>query len=245
MKFSTVRRGLLLAAAIAAVAASGGVARADLTEAAKACLDAGPSATCEPHPDDGYVILKDYCGKTQRLLVATDAVSGIEDPSLLTSDAPNYWKSAWDAAGRLLPNADVMLVLNAKYGRSDPRFHIHIDLIRPGLREELPDLGAAPRSVILYGRAYDARRISSLDVDKSGKGLFQWLADWIGPKGDMACQSLAVTSDPRGGFLVFNGHVAPCVAGKPLLDNGNADALEITDHQLPQAPNARCQSNER
>ena len=231
----------------AAVVLASGAAHADLADAVQICLETPEKAGCEPHPDDGYVILKDYCGKTQHLLVATNDVTGIEDPQLLAGDtpAPNYWKAAWDAAARLFPNQDVMLVLNSKYGRSDNRFHIHIDLIRPGVRRELPDLGAEPHSVILYDRAYDARQVSSLDFDKDGKGLFQSLAKWIGPKGDMACQSLAVTGDGHGGFDVLNGHAVPCTQGKPLLDNGNADALEITDHGEPQNPNAQCRSNER
>ena len=216
------------------------IVTASLRSTRDQCLKSAPSPTCEPHPEDGYVIIKDLCGKTQRLLLPTEpvhgeSVTGIEAPILLTADAPNYWQAAWAAGSRLI-GGDIMLGLNAKAGRSADLFHIHIDKINPGFRSALaaelegraiPAPGGAPLSGLhLFGHSYDLWRVKSLEPN-----LFRTLPPDRQQR--MACQSLAVTSDGEGGFLVLNGAVAPVDSCEPrsgLTDNGNTDRLEVDDH---------------
>src|SRR5580698_10205 len=42
-------------------------------------------------------VIRDARGIAQHLLIATDSISGIEDPSLLTRAAENYFADAWEA----------------------------------------------------------------------------------------------------------------------------------------------------
>src|ERR1700761_462775 len=54
--------------------------------------DPGPCAAVDL--TEHWAVLKDISGKTQFLLIPTDRVTGIEDPQILASNAPNYWKAA-------------------------------------------------------------------------------------------------------------------------------------------------------
>jgi CDP-diacylglycerol pyrophosphatase len=230
------------------------VVTAALRSARDECLKSGPSATCEPHPEEGYVIIKDLCGKTQHLLIPTEpvhgeSVPGIEAPLLLTATAPNYWQAAWAAGSRII-GGDIMLGVNAKPGRSADVLHIHIDKINPAFRSalaaeldgrKLPAPGEAPLTGLrFFGHGFDLWRVKSLEPN-----LFQSL-----PKDRqqrMACQSLAVTSDGEGGFLVLNGEAVPADSCEPLSgleDNANADRLELDDHGVAADayPSAHCRA---
>jgi CDP-diacylglycerol pyrophosphatase len=92
----------------------------------------------------GFVILKDLIGATQFLLIATTRISGIESPEILAPNAPNYWDSAWrmrvmteKLAGGPLPREALSLAINAPNARSQDQLHIHIDCVRPDVRDAL------------------------------------------------------------------------------------------------------------
>ncbi|HEX4216814.1 MAG TPA: CDP-diacylglycerol diphosphatase, partial [Acidimicrobiales bacterium] len=92
----------------------------------------------------GYAVLKDQRGVTQVLVIPTTRVSGIESPALLDPAAPNYWADAWKArrnveqfAHREIPREDLALAVNSVYGRSQDQLHIHVDCIRPDVRDAL------------------------------------------------------------------------------------------------------------
>lgn len=94
--------------------------------------------------DGGWAVLKDIRGDTQHLLIPTTRVSGIESKALLAPDAPNYFEAAWRARdfafrslGRSLPRDDMGLAVNSAYGRSQNQLHIHIDCVRPDVRDAL------------------------------------------------------------------------------------------------------------
>ncbi len=92
----------------------------------------------------GYAVLKDIRGDTELLLIPTRRVSGIEDPQILAAGSPNYWQDAWNAKGlfeararRPVPREDLGLAINSVYGRSQNQLHIHIDCVRPDVRDAL------------------------------------------------------------------------------------------------------------
>ncbi len=92
----------------------------------------------------GYVVLKDLRGATQYLVMPTAEVAGIEDPQILVGDALNYWAAAWAArkyvaerAGQAIPREDLSLAVNSQQGRTQNQLHIHVDCIRPDVREAL------------------------------------------------------------------------------------------------------------
>jgi CDP-diacylglycerol pyrophosphatase len=87
--------------------------------------------------NERWAVFKDARGKAQSLLIPTDRVTGVGDPRILASDAPNYWQAAWKArllVGRLAPRQlsddEFALAINSKVVRSQEQLHIHIDYIR-------------------------------------------------------------------------------------------------------------------
>jgi CDP-diacylglycerol pyrophosphatase len=92
----------------------------------------------------GYAVVPDLRRRTQVLLVPTDRIAGIESPALLAPDAPNYWQAAWDArryfenrAHRPVPRDLVGMAINSVASRSQDQLHIHIDCLRPEVRDIL------------------------------------------------------------------------------------------------------------
>ena len=72
--------------------------------------------------DAGYVVFKDRNGPLHYLLMPTKRVTGIEDPFLLTPEAPTYWADAWRAKrwmdvanGKPVPREAVSITINSEW----------------------------------------------------------------------------------------------------------------------------------
>jgi CDP-diacylglycerol pyrophosphatase len=68
--------------------------------------------------EQGFVVLQTPSSATHVLVVPTTRISGIESPALLSENAPNYWKVAWDSrrfveegAGRRLPRNKIGMAI--------------------------------------------------------------------------------------------------------------------------------------
>ncbi len=166
---------------------------------------------------DGYAILKDRCGATQYLLIPTRRLTGIESPELI--EAPNYFAYAWEARRYTLQRADrpiardeIGLTLNAPSARSQNQLHIHIDLIRPDVREALQAHAKDPLGtwspVRLVKQPYQVMRVLDLESHNPVKLLAERLAK---TGGRMREQTLAVIGatfpDGRTGFYIVSGEV--------------------------------------
>jgi CDP-diacylglycerol pyrophosphatase len=185
----------------------------------------------------GYAVLKDRDGETQYLLIPTDKVTGIEDPRLLAPGSETYLAAAWAfrslvfaRLGHALPAGDVGLAINSLYGRSQNQLHIHIDCVRPDVRDSLkrgqatigPELG--PLSGPLAGHRYLAMEIPAKDLETTN--LFRRLARTV-PAGTMGRETLVVigVTLPSGapGFdvLVDRADAAggDMASGEELLDH--------------------------
>lgn len=190
-------------------------------------------------PPSGYAVLKDINGATQYLLIPTARIGGIEDPAILEPNATNYWAAAWEARryaeGRLhatLPRDGFALAINSVAGRSQDQLHIHIDCIRPDVRDALAaNLGHvgstwAPFPAPLAGRSYRAVRINQENLD--GVNPFRLLAEGGGPaRGDMGMHTLVLVGETfpggRDGFVLLDDRADPATG-----DRGAGEALE--DH---------------
>lgn len=120
----------------------------------------------------GYAVLKDLNGLAQFLLIPTTRLTGIDDPAVLESGAPNFFDAAWQARdfvervlqGRL-PSDATALVINSVRGRTQSQFHIHVDCLRRDVRDRLrahaDEIGPtwAELAVPLAGRRYMAMRV--------------------------------------------------------------------------------------
>ena len=188
---------------------------------------------------DGYVILKDTRGESQLLLVATARRWGMEDPHIEASDEPNYFEEAWsarrcvtDANGRPAPDSEIGIVINSKYGRSDGQLHLHIDLLKPGIAEELhqrfPHPGGVYKkrnetaSFFYSGHPYAIAHYEALH----GHNLFADLQHNLQRGDEMANHSIMVIEDPAGGFFVLNDRAHG-------TDRASGEELQVAHTPLP------------
>jgi CDP-diacylglycerol pyrophosphatase len=194
--------------------------------------------------DKGFVVLKDITGIGQFLLIPTARISGIEDPEILDPQATNYWDAAWRARyfvdERLhtsLPRDAVSLAINSSAGRTQDQLHIHIDCIRPDVRDALAaNLNRVqgvwtPFPVPLAGHTYRSIRINQETLD--GVDPFRVLAD-NDPQANanMGMQTLVVVgatfADGTLGFVLLDDHAdlaaGDQASGEQLQDHGCAIA---------------------
>jgi CDP-diacylglycerol pyrophosphatase len=205
---------------------------------------------CEAVWPDGAV-LKDLVGVAQFLLIATTRLDGIESPSLLAPQAPNYWAAAWEArkfvAQRLhttLPRDAIGLAINSAAARTQNQFHIHIDCVREdviaALHEHQAEIGTSWASfTIPPGRAYLIRRLEQETLaHRDPFGLVA--AQGPDARNNMAMQTIAVIGaafeNGKPGFYVLShrADVAAC-------DPGAAE--ELLDHDCRVATHLRPDSS--
>jgi len=191
----------------------------------------------------GHVVLKDRNGPTQFLLIPTARVTGIESPALLAPGAPNYWAPAWEArhyvlarAQRDLPRDALSLAINSTQGRSQNQLHIHVDCVRPDVRDYLAAHAAelppqfSDWTVHFDGHRYWAMRLAGADL--RGVDLFDLLVAQIpGARADMGDWTLVAVGLAPTGFAVLAGHVDPLTgdraSGEELQDHGCALAQSL------------------
>jgi CDP-diacylglycerol pyrophosphatase len=189
--------------------------------------------------DKAYVVLKDINGDTQYLLMPTAKITGIEDPAVLAPGAANYFADAWDerhftieAAKAALPREAISLAINSVSGRTQNQLHIHIDCIKPEVRDavrrQLAAIGDtwAPLAAPLAGHPYRAVRVLGDGLD--GANPFTLVADGIpGARAAMANQTLVVIgatfAENAPGFVLFDDQADPATG-----DRGSGE--ELQDH---------------
>jgi len=187
----------------------------------------------------GYAVLKDQSGATQVLVIPTTRITGIESPLLLGDATPNYWAAAWAArhdveqfAHREIPREDLALAVNSGIARSQDQLHIHVDCIRPDVRDALNTVVArigpkwAPLDVSLAGHRYRAMRIAGEDLGDHDP--FKLLADGDATaRAEMGLETLVVAGvvfeDGSPGFVVLSDRADPSThdpaGGEGLMDH--------------------------
>jgi CDP-diacylglycerol pyrophosphatase len=190
--------------------------------------------------DTGHAILKDRRGVLQFLLIATRRSPGVEDPRLLSDDAPPYWEQAWAAHrfmselhGEAVPREAVSLAINSTWSRSEDQLHIHISCVRADIRARLLSEDArlgASWSLLdggWMGHTLWVRRIVAENL--SGVDPFREVADHVpGARDSMGHFGIAVVgarfSDGRFGFFLVASPVDLAVAAL-----GSAER-DVQDH---------------
>jgi CDP-diacylglycerol pyrophosphatase len=182
--------------------------------------------------DKGSATLRAPDDDTHIIVTPLEKVSGVESPSLLRTDAPNYWATAWSqrdwvvqGAGQQLRWNDLGMAVNSRPGRSQDQLHIHVDCVQPTVRKALAravngqkswfDLDLRPSAGL-----YRARRLKEGDLDQN---IFRMVATEIPhARDDMARQTIAMigVEDAKHG------------RGFVLLVAGNGGhAEELLDHR--------------
>ena len=204
-----------------------------------------PAPCAAVAPD--FAVLRDRKGGAHFLLIATRTLSGLEDPLLLQSDAPNYFAAAWQARGRLaevaghpLSDDEVGLAVNSALARGQDQFHIHIECLRPDLhrllRAEAEQLGDHWQRLPLWGHPFLARRVSGPSLER------------VNPVVLLAAAGTTIRSDLRAYTLVVAGARFADGAGFVLLAGptaaGAAALLPASDGRVPPGEtllDARCE----
>ena len=204
---------------------------------------------CTPHEEAGQVppkpcdlvdiasgeaFLKDRNGVAQMLGIPTRRVTGIEDPFLLTPEAPNYFAVAWTEGMPLFgkhlkaapPREDMAITVNSEFSRSQDQLHLHVNCLAKDAAEALkayaPSLDETwrPMTVALNGRRYWARRI---DGDTLTASPFLLLAEGIpGAKAEMGLWSVGAAGAAFGGkpgFILLADHAE-------LTEGGHAEDIQ-------------------
>ena len=189
---------------------------------------AGDPAPCVAVAPD-WAVLKDINGATQYLLIPTARITGIEDPALLAPNAPNYFAAAWQArshvearAGHPLPRDAIALAVNPPGARSQDQLHIHVDCIRPDVREAVRSLpagpGWTPLPAPLAGQRYQAMRLDAAALDANP---FALLAGGVpGARQAMGQYTLAVLGSADG-FVLLAGRIG---------EDGGGHGEDLQDH---------------
>ncbi|HEY4038854.1 MAG TPA: CDP-diacylglycerol diphosphatase, partial [Burkholderiaceae bacterium] len=154
---------------------------------------------------------------------------GVESPELLRDDEPDYFAQAWaardrviSASGRSEVAADELgLAINSRWGRSQDQLHIHIDFIKPQVRDAI-DLwrreGAARPSIELLGHSYRITHVEALQRPSP----FQRAAGADDTREQREMNTIAVVSDGASGFYVLFGR-----ADLAHFDRGHAEELLV------------------
>jgi CDP-diacylglycerol pyrophosphatase len=122
----------------------------------------------------GYVVLRPPVGKPDTILSPTKKIVGVEDSSLRTLGAPNYFEDAWNARAFLsdseqkpLAHDDVALAINSRFSRSQDQLHIHIGCVSrqakktlQAIAPQLPDDKWAPIKERIQGFKFWGRRVA-------------------------------------------------------------------------------------
>ena len=186
--------------------------------------------------DKGVALLKDLHGVAQFLAIPTRRVTGIEDPQLLSSDAPDYFAFAWAGRSALearlrhpLPREAVGVSVNSQFARSQDQLHLHVDCMDGEVAAALASYKDSfddqwrVMTVALKGRRYWARRLDSVDL--SDAAPFRLLAEGVeGPREHMGLETLiavGATFADRPGFILLADHAE-------LAAGGHAEDLQ--DH---------------
>lgn len=198
-----------------------------------------PAPCAAVHLAQGYAVLKDLRGAFQFLVIPTQRITGIEDPKLLATESPNYWRDAWGArrfveqrSGRSIPRENLALAVNSVFARSQNQLHIHVDCIRVSVRQALNanESRIGPQwsklDFDLAGYRYHAMRIEQSDLGPINP--FKLLANGDAEaRAHMGEQTLALVgatfSNGKPGFILLNDHA-------DLATMNRASAEELLDH---------------
>ena len=192
-----------------------------------------PAPCAQVTPD--WAVLKDLVGATQFLLIPTARVTGIESPAILAPGAPNYFEGAWEAqkfmddrAGHVLPRNDIALAINPPGARSQEQLHIHVDCVRPDIRDALAKLPISTTWDMLpeplAGQHYAARLLDSQALEPNP---FHLLADGLPGAADAMGKYTLVAIGREGGFILLAGRIEEGGGhGEDLQDHSCAVAKE-------------------
>ena len=145
--------------------------------------------------DRGDVVLRPF--KSEDLILSpTRQIAGVEDRTLQSSEAPNYFGDAWGERAFLKsrdetapPRDAVALIVNSRAARSQDQLHIHIACLKPEPRRLLAEaaermplnqwtrVGPIVRGQVYFGERVSEKDFASLNPFRMAAGAFVGAAD--------------------------------------------------------------------
>jgi CDP-diacylglycerol pyrophosphatase len=191
--------------------------------------------------DRGYAVLRSPVDKSHVIVSPTAHTIGIEDDRLRRPGAPNYFADAWasriyatDGLPRPPGRGDLAMAVNSLKGRSQDQLHIHVDCIRPGVKQVLGDIAPSLDTrrwtriaVLPKAPRYWALALASADLD--GVNLFDLVASGLRIEPDAMKDTTIVVVGMEGaqtGFVVLARQRIPNSG-----DEAHGEAL--LDHSCP------------
>ena len=221
---------LVLSCALLASAASAIDSRTALTTVLKACEMSfrlsGASFPCLkvselPDPLASYAVLREPLADQRTIFSPLAEIPGIEDPRLLSPDAPNFFAMAWNERSLALPEGrdqwdDVALAINASVNRTQDHLHIHMGCLTPEIGEALATakvssidfrrLGVKLQRTIYWARFFPTDDLSGLNPFKLvADGVF--LANRF--MGGVTIAVIGGERDGRRGFFILANTMGP------------------------------------
>ena len=94
--------------------------------------------------EGGYAVLRAPLDGRHVIVTPTVRTIGIEADRLRAADAPDYFRDAWsirhfvtDGLTRQPSREDLAMAVNSRLGRSQDQLHIHVDCVRPAVKQAL------------------------------------------------------------------------------------------------------------
>jgi len=192
--------------------------------------------------DQRWVLLKDARGPSQFLVVARDPVLRLGH---YDQPEPALFSAAWAARlcvrdilkefdHRDVPLDHIGIAINSRFGGSQDRQHIHVDVIRDDV---LQSLGPNAKTIVVDGpHAWDVTLDKTLyavtrHAAVDDQEIFSGLADQR-REGSIG-RTVAVLSDPNGGILVLTGVAGPESPGSAEHDVLiPSETLDKAEHDL-------------
>jgi CDP-diacylglycerol pyrophosphatase len=188
----------------------------------------------------GYVVLRPPVGRPDTILSPTRESIGIEDPELLSAQAPNYFAAAWNAR-RLAPNAESRIAepdafalgVNSRFARAQDQLHIHIGCLRRAPRLRLRALAGklavgvwSRQDSLIPGHESWIFRTGENDIDRLRP--FELVAQQVSkrPWGDIDEITLGVAPVKIGAATEFVLFAFPSLGLRPYLDVDAADFID-------------------
>jgi len=208
-----------------------GFDRAALWQVVRACV-ADYQLTGAPYPclevnlsggeERGDVVLRPPLMR-DLIVSPTRRSVGVEDPSLLSAESPNYFDAAWRARSWLKsedghePERDeIALVANSAVVRVQDQLHIHVGCLRPAARRAL--VSAAPTvpvgSWVRLGpvtphSVFWATRVEGTDLTHVApfRLAADALADKVANRALLTVVAVGDRVDDKDGFLILASYV--------------------------------------
>ncbi len=213
------------------------VATHDLTGLAFPCLAVDTTGGAER----GFAVLRAPFDKSHIVVSPTVRTIGIEAERLRGPAAADYFADAWAARhfateglARPPERADLALAVNSRLGRSQDQLHIHVDCIRPKVRQALADQASDLDTrrwtrIAVMPRAPRYWALALQTADLGGINIFDLVANGLSiTPADMDDTTIVVvgTAGAKPGFVVL---------ARQRIQNSSDEAHgeALMDHSCP------------